>query len=109
LFTGDETGIPFVHAAAKIQFEKAVREFSRWRAIPEKDRSPGPAWWWQPAFEVAGQQEEMPPISCQHLELPFSSTYAAGAQVLLAALADQTSLPWPDEFPRKFKRAENKS
>jgi hypothetical protein len=31
-------------------------------------------------------------------------TYAAGAAVLMATLADQTSLPWPDEFPRKIKR-----
>jgi hypothetical protein len=32
------------------------------------------------------------------------STYAAGAAVLMATLADQTSLPWPDEFPRKITR-----
>jgi hypothetical protein len=32
------------------------------------------------------------------------STYAAGAAVLIATLTDQTSLPWPDEFPRKIKR-----
>jgi hypothetical protein len=32
------------------------------------------------------------------------STYAAGAAVLIATLADQTSLPWPDEFPRKIER-----
>jgi hypothetical protein len=32
------------------------------------------------------------------------STYAAGAAVLMATLADQTSLPWPDEFPRKTGR-----
>jgi hypothetical protein len=25
--------------------------------------------------------------------------------VLMAALADQTSLPWADEFPRKIERA----
>ena len=38
------------------------------------------------------------------LQLPVGSTYAAGAAVLMATLADQTSLPWPDEFPRKIKR-----
>jgi hypothetical protein len=91
-----------MHPAAKIQFEHAVSEFSQWRAVPEEERSPAPAWWWQPAFEVAAQQEEMPPLSCDRLELPLASTYAAGAAVLMATLADQTSLPWPDEFPRKI-------
>jgi hypothetical protein len=90
-----------MHRAAKLQFERVVREFARWRAVPENERSPAPAWWWQPAFEVAGQLEEMGPIVCHHLELPLSSTYAAGASLLMAILADQTSLPWPDDFPRK--------
>jgi hypothetical protein len=49
---------------------------------------------------------EMPPLSCDRLKLPLASTYAAGAAVLMATLADQTSLPWPDEFPRKIERAE---
>jgi hypothetical protein len=97
-----------MHPAAKFQFERAVREFSQWRAVPADERSPAPAWWWQPAFEVAGQQEEMPSLSCYRLELPPSSTYAAGAAVLMATLVDQTSLPWPDEFPRKIERAEKK-
>jgi hypothetical protein len=95
-----------MHQAAKFQFERAVREFSQWRAVPEHDRSPAPAWWWQPAFEVREQQEEMTAVCCQRLELPLSSTYAAGAAVLMVVLADQTSLPWADEFPRKIKRAE---
>jgi hypothetical protein len=36
--------------------------------------------------------------------LPLSSTYAAGAAVLMATLADQTTLTWPDEFPRIIGR-----
>jgi hypothetical protein len=95
-----------MHQAAKFQFERAVREFSRWRAVPEDERSQAPAWWWQPAFEVREQQDEMPPVWCHRLELPLSSTYAAGAAVLMAALANQTSLPRADEFPRKIERAE---
>ncbi len=91
-----------MHQASKIQFEQAAREFAQWRAVPETERSPAPAWWWQPAFEVHEQQEQMSPLWCHRLELPLSSTYAAGAAVLMAALADQTSLPWPDEFPRKI-------
>ena len=93
-----------MHPAAKLQFERAVREFSQWRAVPEDERSPAPGWWWQPAFEVAAQQEEMPPLWCHRLELPLSSTYAAGAAALMATLADQTTLTWPDEFPRKIER-----
>jgi hypothetical protein len=94
-----------MHQAAKVLFERAVRQFSQWRAVPEHDRSPAPAWWWQPAFEVREQQEQMTPLSCHRLELPLSSTYAVGAAVLMAALANQTSLPWADEFPRRIERA----
>jgi hypothetical protein len=32
-----------MHAAAKMQFERAGREFARWRAVPDDDRSPAPA------------------------------------------------------------------
>jgi hypothetical protein len=93
-----------MNPAATFQFERATREFSRWRAVPEDERSPAPAWWWQPAFEMRGQQQTMAPQWCQRLELPPASSYAAGAAVLMAAIADQTSLPWPDEFPRKTER-----
>src|ERR1039458_9868046 len=93
-----------MHPAAKFQFERTAREFSQWRAVPEEDRSPAPAWWWQPAIEVVAQHEEMAALLCYRLQLPIGSTYAAGAAVLMATLADQTSLPWPDEFPRKIKR-----
>jgi hypothetical protein len=94
-----------VHPTAKFHFERVVGEFAQWRAVPEAHRSPAPAWWWQPAFEVRAQPDEMSPIWCHHLELPIGSTFSAGAAVLLAALAEQTSLPWPDEFPRKIERA----
>ena len=68
--------------------------------------TPAPAWWWQPAFEVITEQEEMAARWCHRLELPVPSTYAAGPAVLMATLADQTSLPFPDEFPRKIARTE---
>ena len=93
-----------MHPAARLPFERAAREFAQWRAVPQNDRSPAPAWWWQPAFEVVEQQEEMGALMCYRLQLPVDSTYAAGAAVLMATLADQTSLPWPDEFPRKIKQ-----
>jgi hypothetical protein len=95
-----------MHQAARLQFERAAREFAQWRAVPESERSPAPSWWWQPAFQVADQQEQMSPQWCQRLELPLSSSYAAGAAVLMGTLAEQTALPWPDEFPRKIDRGE---
>ena len=88
-----------MHPAANVQFERAVREFARWRAVPEAGRSPAPAWWWGPALEVIGVQQPMPAAWCARLELPDSSTFADGAGVFLKCLADQTSLPWPGDFP----------
>jgi hypothetical protein len=93
-----------MHPAARLPFERAAREFAQWRAVPQNDRSPAPAWWWQPAFEVVAQHEAMGALLCYRLQLPVGSTYAAGAAVLMETLADQTSLPWPDEFPHKIQR-----
>lgn len=71
-----------MHSAARLQFERVAREFAQWRAVPENERSPAPAWWWQPLL----------------------STYAAAAAMLLGTLADQTSLSWPEEFSRRIHR-----
>jgi hypothetical protein len=85
--------------AAKLQFERAVNEFVQWRAVPDDERSPAPAWWWGPAFEIRGVQP-MPTEWCSSLQLPDGSSCAAGAKVFLDSLAGQTSLPWPGDFPR---------
>jgi hypothetical protein len=90
-----------MHLAATLQFQRAVDEFVRWRAVPEAERSPAPAWWWGPAFEIRGVQQAMPAEWCSSLELPEGSSYAAGAGVFLNCFAGQTSLPWPDDFPRR--------
>jgi hypothetical protein len=95
-----------MHPAAKLQFERVAHEYSLWRTIPEDERSPAPAWWWQPALQVAKHHEQMPALLCYRLELPVGSTYAVGATMVLAPIATQTSLPWPDEFPRKLKLSE---
>jgi hypothetical protein len=29
---------------SKLNFERAAREFAQWLAVPEKERSPAPAW-----------------------------------------------------------------
>ena len=88
-----------MHPAANLQFERSVREFARWRAVPEQARSPAPAWWFGPALEVVCVRQSMPADWCARLELPDGSTLADGAEVFLKSLADQTSLPWPGGFP----------
>lgn len=94
-----------MHQAASLQFERAVHEFVRWRAVPEEHRSPAPAWWWGPAFEMRGGQQPMPAEWCSSLELPPGATYGDGAGIFLKSLAGQTSLPWPDDFPRKTEHS----
>jgi hypothetical protein len=90
-----------VHRAANLQFERIVGEFVRWRDIPDDERSPAPAWWWGPAFEVLGMQNALPRQTCTILGLPDGATYADGAGVFLRSLAGQTFLPWPGNFPRR--------
>jgi hypothetical protein len=90
-----------MHQAANVQFERAVREFARWRVVLEQERSPAPGWWWGPAFEARSAKQPMPADWCAGLELPNGSCFADGAEVLLNSLAGQTSLPWPGGFPGK--------
>jgi hypothetical protein len=91
-----------MHQAARLQFERLVDEFVRWRAVPEPERSPAPAWWWGPAFELVDAPQSMPAEWCASLGLPDRASYADGARIFLKNLADQTSLPWPDDFPRRM-------
>ena len=95
-----------MHPAANVPFERAVREFASWRAVAEPDRSPAPAWWWGPAFEVHSIQQKMPADWCARLELADGATYADGAEVFLASLADQTHPTWPSAFPGRATHPE---
>jgi hypothetical protein len=88
-----------MHPAANLPFECSVREFARWRAVPERDRSPAPAWWWGPAIEMRDVRQPMPADWCARLELPEGATFADGAEIFLKFLADQRSLPRPSDFP----------
>ena len=88
-----------MHQAANIQFERALDEFVRWRAVPQEARAPAPAWWWGAAFELRDVQQPLPDGWCTSLELPIGATFSDGAEVFLKCLADQTSLPWPGDFP----------
>jgi hypothetical protein len=92
-----------MHQAANVQFERAVEEFVRWRAVPQQERSSAPAWWWGPAFDVLSVQQPMPAAWCASLELPDRATYSDGAKIFLKCLADQTSLPRPGDFPRQAR------
>jgi hypothetical protein len=90
---------------ATLPFERAVREFARWRAVPQKERSPAPAWWWGPAFELREMRQPMAADWCARLELPAGSSVADGAAVLLNSLADQTALTWPEDFPGSARQS----
>ncbi|MEH2478802.1 hypothetical protein V1282_002159 [Nitrobacteraceae bacterium AZCC 2146] len=92
-----------VHPAAKFQFERALHEYARWLAVAEDDRSPAPAWWWSPALAVRSVDGPMPHDWSQMMRLPGGASYADAAQTFLHALADQTVLPWPEEFPRRYR------
>jgi len=90
-----------MHPAAALQFERMIDEYARWRAVPEKERSPAPSWWWGPAMELRNMAEPLPAKWHVQLRLPEGATYAAGAEIFLKAFAGQTSAPWPYDFPGK--------
>lgn len=87
--------------AARLQFERVMDEFAQWRAVPEDERAPAPAWWWGPAMAVFDAPELMPNDWRDALGLRDGASFAKGAQFILALFAEQTSLPWPSDFPRK--------
>jgi hypothetical protein len=90
---------------ADLSFERIVHEFARWRAVPQHERSPAPAWWWGPAFEALEGRQEMPAEWCANLGLPDGSLVATGAGAILASLGDQTLLPWTGNFPFNTNRS----
>jgi hypothetical protein len=95
-----------MHQAAKLQFGLAVREFARWRAVAQDERSAAPGWWWGPALQVIGVTHSMPPDWCARLELQLGASFDDGARVLLENLADQKSLTWPGNFPVVARHSE---
>jgi uncharacterized protein YfiM (DUF2279 family) len=86
--------------AVKFQFGRAVQEYADWRAVEDKRRSPAASWWWSSALATMDQQEAMPPEWCRSFELAAGSSFAAGARLIMNAITEQKSLPWPDQFPR---------
>lgn len=96
-----------MHPAARLQFERVVVEFARWRAIPESKRPPAPSWWWGPAMEVRESAVKLPPGGCARLGLADGATYAAGAKILFQLLAGQAFQPWPYEFSRMVQSTDS--
>jgi hypothetical protein len=91
-----------MHPATIYNFERVVREFERWRTIESEQRSEAPAWWWGPALAVLQESQPMPAEWARTLGLPDHSSYASGAHQLMGLMSEQTALPWPEDFPRKF-------
>ncbi|MDB5655313.1 MAG: hypothetical protein JWQ94_2926 [Tardiphaga sp.] len=88
-----------MHPAAQSQFARVVEEYQRWQAVPEDVRSPAPGWWWGPALALSAMPGEAPRDLAQRLGLPPGASTAAAAQLFLDALAGQTALIWPEQFP----------
>ncbi len=92
--------------ALKFQFERAVNEYALWQAVAVDERSDAAAWWWSTAIAAIHETTPMPLEWCAILGVADEATYAEGAKIFMNTLAGQTHLPWPDEFPRKFKATE---
>jgi hypothetical protein len=96
-----------MHPAARLQFERVVDEYAKWRAIAEAERPPAPAWWWGPSLDVRESAAALPPACCRRLGLPHAAAYADAAKLLLGSLAGQSSMPWPYDFSRKVDSADS--
>jgi hypothetical protein len=98
-----------MHPAARLQFERMIGEYARWRGVPEKERSPAPAGWWGPAIELRNSPQSLSVAQSLSVEwramlgLPDDATYGAAAEIFLGAFAGQTAVPWPYDFPSKDK------
>lgn len=90
-------------SAAKFQFRRAIEEYARWLAVGESERSPAPAWWWAPAFAMRQERSEMPPQWAEMTGLLPNATFADAAGLFLQAMAGQTLMPWPEEFPHRYR------
>jgi len=92
-----------MHAAAKAQLDRQVGEYLTWMAVPERDRSPAPGWWWGPALALREMPGALPADLAQKLGLPEGAKPAEAAHLFFDAMADQTHLPWPEQFPRRYR------
>jgi hypothetical protein len=96
---------PLMHPAALLPVDRLTAEYQRWMAVPDRDRSPAPGWWWGPAMALREMPGDLPGDFAKRLGLPDGASCAVAAQVFLDALAEQTALPWPEQFPRPYRPA----
>jgi hypothetical protein len=89
-----------MHQSARIEFERVAREFARWRAVPEEERSPAPACWWGVAIALITDNELMPRGWCAFMKLPPSSTFGEAAAKLMDSMVDQTTWSSGNQCPR---------
>jgi hypothetical protein len=94
-----------MHPAAQAQLDRQVAEYQMWMKVPEPERSPAPGWWWGPALALRDQPGALPGDIAQRLGLPDGADISAAAQLFLDAMAGQTHLPWPEQFPRRYRGA----
>lgn len=88
-----------VSPALSFELARQVRDYARWRAVPESDRAPAPGWWWGPAFAARNVAAPLPDSWAPLLGLPSGASYADAAALFMSALAGQHSLAWPAAFP----------
>lgn len=91
-----------MHPAALLPVDRLTAEYQKWMAVPDRDRSPAPGWWWGPAMALREMPGDLPAGFAQRLGLADGATCAEAAQLFLDALAEQTALPWPEQFPRRY-------
>jgi hypothetical protein len=95
--------VPMIHPAVRFQLARSVREYARWLAVAEADRSPAPGWWWGPAFAVRDSTEPLPEDWAQTMHLPRGASYGDAARLFMDVMAGQPFQPWPSGFPgREF-------
>jgi hypothetical protein len=99
--SASDTEFRDLYGIAKV--ERTAREFARWLAVSEEDRSPAPAWWWQLTIDVVAQHEKIGALLCSRLQVSVGSTYAAGAAVLMGTLAEGRTQSECSRF--NFRRA----
>ena len=92
-----------MHPAAHTQFDRLITEYQIWMAVPERDRSPAPGWWWGPAIAWRDRPGALPGGFAQRLGLAEGAGNAEAAGVFLEALAGQIHPAWPEQFPGRSR------
>jgi hypothetical protein len=59
-------------SGGRLQFERVIDEYAKWRAIAESERPPAPAWWWGPALDVRGLCRQLAAGLVRRLGLPMA-------------------------------------